>query len=333
MEKLVVGMIGAGRIGIVHTEALLAIPEVKIKVNADLRADELVDYSKKYNIPLIKDYHEILNDPEIDIVYICSSTDSHTQIIKDAANAKKHIFCEKPISKSDKETLEAFNAVKENNVKFFLGFNRRFDRNFLMTKKYVEEQRAGDLQIIRIDSRDPEAPSRSYVETSGGMFFDMMIHDFDMARYISGSEVEEVYAIGEALVDPDISDIDVDTAIVTLKFKNGAIGVITNSRQAVYGYDQRIEVFGSKGSISTENELESQVKISDVDGVHSEKPLWFFLQRYKDAYRKESEVFIEAILNDTEIPVGFEDGIIAQRIAFAAEESLKAKIPIKIELI
>lgn len=283
---------------------------------------------------ITKNYEDIINDPEINVVMICSPTNTHIEIIKAAAAAGKNIFCEKPISFSDEETLEAYEAVKKAGVKFQIGFNRRFDRNFSKVRRLVETKEIGDLHILKVTSRDPEPPSLEYIPTSGGLFMDMAIHDFDIVRYISGSEVEEVYVQGASLVNPEIGKLgDIDTAIVSLKFANGAMGVIDNSRQAVYGYDQRIEAFGSNGAATAQNELESTVEVSSKDGVKGDNPLHFFLERYNDAYIKETSEFFDAIRNDKEVSCSFRDGIMAQRIAAAANESLKTGVPVKVKLV
>ena len=230
--------------------------------------------------------------------------------------------------------MEAFEVVKKAGVKFQIGFNRRFDRNYSKVQGLVEEKEIGDLHILKITSRDPELPSLEYIPTSGGLFMDMAIHDFDMARFVSGSEVEEVFVQGASLVNPEIGKIgDIDTAIISLKFANGAIGVIDNSRQAAYGYDQRLEAFGSKGSANVKNETESRVEFLSKDGVKEDKPLHFFLERYNNAYIKEVTEFFEAITNDTEVSCTFKDGIMAQRIAMAAKESLENGKPVKVKLL
>ena len=190
----------------------------------------------------------------------------------------------------------------------------------------------GDVQIVKVTSRDPEAPPLSYVKVSGGIFVDMTIHDFDMVRYLSGSEVTEVSAVGACLVNPEIGQAgDVDTCIITLRFANGALGVIDNSRQAVYGYDQRIEVFGSKGCITADNETPNNTTYYTADGVMKEKPLWFFLERYNDAFIAEENAFVDACLNDTDTAVGAFDGLQPVLIAIAAKESCeKGGIPVKV---
>lgn len=329
-NKINVGIFGFGRIGKIHYKNLASNPNVNVKTVADPFFENTND--EYGDTVFVKDGQDIIDDAEIQAVYICSPTDSHITWINEAAKAGKDIFCEKPISFSDEETLAAYEVVKENNVKFQLGVNRRFDPNFSTVKGRIKDGAIGETQLLSIVSRDPEAPPISYVEKSGGLFFDMMIHDFDMARFIVGSEVSEVYATGDALINSDIKEYsDVDTAVVTLKFQNGAIGTITNSRQAVYGYDQRLEVFGSKGAVEVSNETNDRLKISTEEGIQSSKPMYFFLERYEKAYVVEDLAFIEAILNDTETPVGFIDGIMAQRLAFAANKSLKNNSPVKVE--
>ncbi|KKO52323.1 inositol 2-dehydrogenase [Paenibacillus sp. DMB20] len=332
-SKNVVGVIGAGRIGKLHIDNMKNMKNVRLKTVSDVFADQLEEWFKSSGVEnMTKDYHDIINDPEIDAIFICSPTDTHTSIIKEAANSGKHIFCEKPISFSDEETLEAYEVVKKTGVKFQIGFNRRYDRNFSKVRNLVETKEIGDLHILKITSRDPEPPSLDYVSRSGGIFVDMAIHDFDMARFITGSEVEEVYVQGAALVNPKIAELgDIDTAIISMKFANGAIGVIDNSRQAVYGYDQRLEAFGSNGSAIANNETESRVEVLSKEGVIGDNPLHFFLERYYDAYIREVKEFFEAIESDTEVSCNFVDGFMAQRIAMAAKKSLETGQPVKVD--
>ncbi len=333
MKRITVGVVGAGRIGKLHINNMKNMPHVRLKAISDIYAENLKDWFLTSGAEkLTKDYRELVHDPEIDAVFICTSTDTHVEIILEAANAGKHIFCEKPISFSEEETLKAYEAVQKAGVKFQVGFNRRYDRNFHKVKRMVEEKAIGDLHVLKITSRDPNPPSLDYVAKSGGIFMDMTIHDFDMARYISGSEVEEVYAQGATLIHPEFAELgDVDTAIITLKFANGAMGVIDNSCQAVYGYDQRLEAFGSKGSARVNNETESRVELVSKRGVMGDNPLYFFLERYNDAFIREVEEFLDAIMNNQEIRTTFKDGIMAQRIAMAAEESLISGRPAKVK--
>ena len=329
-----VGIIGAGRIGRVHVESICTkVGNAKIKALADPFMNEETDlWAKKMGVEITtKDYKEILADPEIDAVLICSSTDTHSPISVEAIQAGKHVFCEKPIDHDVAKIKEVIDALAKNPVKYQVGFNRRFDHNFEAVRDAVAAGKIGDTHIIKITSRDPEPPCADYVKVSGGMFLDMTIHDFDMVRFLAGCNAAEVYVEAAVLVDPAIGEAgDVDTAVITLKMENGAIAVIDNSRQAVYGYDQRAEVFGSKGMVATGNDTASAAVISNVDGVTGEKPLHFFLERYMDAYAKEIKCFIEAIENDTETPLGVEDGLQPVLMGLAAKKSLEEHRPVKI---
>lgn len=331
-KKIKIGIIGAGRIGKLHAENIsYFIPEVEIKSIADILADQIKDWAYGLGIKnVVKDYHEILSDPEISAVLICSSTNTHAQISIEAAEAGKHIFCEKPVDLSIDKIKRAIEAVEKAGVKFQVGFNRRFDHNFKKVRDLVMEGKVGEPHIIRITSRDPAPPPIEYVKVSGGIFLDMTIHDFDMARYLSGSEVEEVYVQAAALVDPAIGKAgDVDTAVVVLKFESGAIGVIDNSRKAAYGYDQRVEVFGSKGSAAASNDTPTNTILSTEEGVQGDKPLYFFLERYKESFIAEMRDFFSAILNDKDTPVTAMDGLKPVIIGLAAKKSLAEGRPVK----
>jgi myo-inositol 2-dehydrogenase/D-chiro-inositol 1-dehydrogenase len=326
MNKVRIGIIGAGRIGKIHADNLTRHPRAEIVAISDLFADDdLKEWASARGIPIVtNDSEVILANPDIDAVFICSSTDTHVPFIKQAAKQGKHIFCEKPISMDIRQTEEALEEVRRAGVQLQVGFNRRFDHNFRRIRDHVEAGAIGEVQLIKITSRDPSPPPESYIKVSGGIFMDMMIHDFDMARYLSGSEVEEVYAQGGVLVDPVFAEHgDVDTAIVTLRFVNGSLGVIDCSRKAVYGYDQRAEAFGSKGSATTENDFPNRVTLSTADGIWNDKPLHFFLERYNAAYVLEVEQFINCLLNGGSVPVNGHDGWQAERIALAAKKSLQ----------
>lgn len=332
--KLRIGVIGAGRIGKLHSNNLAnRVPNAQLVCISDVYEPAAKAQAEKLGIAYTTDYHDILNDPTIDAVFICSSTDTHSPISIEAAKAGKHIFCEKPIDHDLDKIKAVLEEVKKAGVKYQVGFNRRFDRNFKHVHDVVKNGGIGDVQIVKVTSRDPEAPPISYVKVSGGIFVDMTIHDFDMVRYLSGSEVEEVSTFGACLVDPEIGKAgDVDTCIINLKFANGALGVIDNSRQAVYGYDQRIEVFGSKGCITADNETANNTTYYTADGVMKEKPLWFFLERYNDAFIQEETEFVKACLEDTETPVGSFDGLQPVRIAIAAKKSWElGGVPVKVE--
>lgn len=333
MKTYNVGIIGMGRIGKVHAQSIAnLIPNATIKGITDVRQEGLREYADTMGIEKVYDDHKaLLADPEIDAVLVCSSTDTHAQISIEAAKAGKHIFCEKPIDYDLDRIDGVLEAVAEAGVKFQVGFNRRFDHNFARIHQVREEGTLGDPHIIKITSRDPEPPPVSYVKVSGGLFLDMAIHDFDMARFQAGGEVTEVYAVGASLVDPEIGKAgDVDTAIVTLKFDNGAMAVIDNSRQAVYGYDQRVEVFGAKGSMEARNDTATNTILRTADGVRKDKPLYFFLERYMASFAEEMKQFFEAISNDTEVPCGGKDGLNAVIIGLAAKKSLEEGRPVAI---
>lgn len=329
-----VGIIGAGRIGRVHiTSISTRVKDAVIKTVADpFLNDETAEWAKSMGVEhTTKDYKEIINDPEINAVLICSSTDTHSPISLEAIKAGKHVFCEKPIDHDIAKIQEVIDALKETNVKYQVGFNRRFDHNFEAVQKAVADGKIGDTHIIKITSRDPEPPCADYVKVSGGIFLDMTIHDFDMVRFLAGCNATEVYVEAAVLVDPAIGEAgDVDTAVITLKMENGAIAVIDNSRKAAYGYDQRAEVFGSKGMVAVSNDSTSSAVISNADGVTGEKPLYFFLERYMAAYAKEIKCFIEAIENDTDTPLGVMDGLQPVLMGLAAKKSLEEHRPVKI---
>lgn len=329
-----VGIIGAGRIGRVHiTSIATRVPDAVIKTVADpFLTEETARWAKTMGVEkTTKDYHEIMDDPEISAVLICSSTDTHSPISLDAIRAGKHVFCEKPIDHDVEKIMEVVHALEGTDLKYQVGFNRRFDHNFEALQRTVAEGRIGKPEIIKITSRDPEPPSLDYVKVSGGMFLDMTIHDFDMVRFLAGCDAEEVYVQSANLVDPAIGEAgDVDTAVITLKMENGAVAVIDNSRRAAYGYDQRAEVFGSLGMASVSNDSQSSVQISNGEGVTGEKPLFFFLERYMDAYGKEVSAFIDAIVNDRETPLNVYDGLKPVLMGLAAKKSSQEHRPVKL---
>lgn len=332
MQKVKVGIIGAGRIGKIHVDNLLRLPQVEVAAISDLFAGaELTAWAAERGIAVVtQDSGAIIANPDIDAVFICSSTDTHVPLIMEAAAAGKHIFCEKPVSMDIKQTIEATQAAEAANVKLQIGFNRRFDHNFKRIAEHVKSGTIGSPHIVKITSRDPNPPHKDYIRVSGGMFMDMMIHDFDMASFVSGSEITEVYAQGAVLIDPAFAEYgDVDTAVVSLKFANGAIGSIDNSRQAVYGYDQRVEVFGSKGSVTVTNDYPNTAEISTAETVYRDKPLHFFLERYQGAYVEETRMFIDCILYDKPVPVSGFDGLRAERAALAAKLSLVLQRPVR----
>jgi myo-inositol 2-dehydrogenase/D-chiro-inositol 1-dehydrogenase len=335
MEQLKIGVIGAGRIGKIHTENIARfIPQARLEGIADIKlSPEQESWAKSLGARIIsKDPEDLLKDPSISAVIICSSTDTHADLVIAAARAGKQIFCEKPVDLSVSKVKEALGVVKKAGVKLQIGFNRRFDHNFARIRQYTLDGEIGEVQIIKITSRDPAPPPPAYVAVSGGIFIDMMIHVFDMARFQAGSDITEVFAAGAVLIDPEIGKAgDVDTALVTLRFANGAVGVIDNSRKAVYGYDQRVEVFGSKGSAAAENDLPNTVRLSTEKSVSGEKPLYFFLERYKQAFVDEMVSFIDAVQNNKPTAVSGEDGLEDMYAALAAGKSLKEKRPVAVE--
>jgi len=326
MQRINFGLIGAGRIGHVHGESLAyRIPDANLVAVTDFYEQAAQKCAQKYQIPhAYNDHRAILDDPTIDAVAICSSTETHTQMIIESAEAGKHIFCEKPIALDLDQIDEALAAVEKSGVKLQLGFNRRFDSNFSHLQQVVARGEIGTPHIVRITSRDPAPPSLDYVKGSGGIFLDMTIHDFDIARFLISCEVEQVYATGRVLIDPAIGEAgDVDTAVITLHYTNGAIGIIDNSRQAVYGYDQRAEVFGSTGSIEAVNNTPHNTSHSTANGVQAAKPLYFFLERYMDAYVAEMKAFVQAIQDDTPTVVSGMDGRIPVVMGLAALKSVQ----------
>lgn len=332
MADVRIGVIGCGRIGKLHINNLTnAVKGVKVVAAADPMIDKTGarQWCEERGIPNVSDnFMDVINNKDVDAVFICSSTDTHCDIAMAAVKAGKHVFCEKPIG-YDVEKIEALIAeVKKAGVKFQVGFNRRFDHNHKAVADAVKDGTVGDPHIVIVSSRDPEPPPASYVAVSGGIFYDMMIHDFDMVRYVTGSEAVEISAVGACLVNPKLQEEsgipDVDTAVVTMKMANGCMAVINNSRQAVYGYDQRVEVFGSKGMASDANDLNNTTAVMTVDGCRTDKPLWFFLERYNRAFIDQVISFVDAIVNDKPTAVGAYDGLRPVLMAKAATESCQA---------
>ena len=317
---LKIGIIGAGRIGKVHLESIsYHVKNATVTAMADpFMNEETEKLIRSYGVSKVtKDYKDILNDKDIDAVLVCSSTDTHAAISIEAINAGKHVFCEKPVDHSIEKIQAVADALKEHpDIKFQVGFNRRFDHNFAAIRKAYDDGKIGEAHILKITSRDPEPPNPAYIKVSGGIFLDMTIHDFDMACFLTDSDVEELYVNSAVLVDPAIGEQgDVDTAIITMKMANGALAVIDNSRKAAYGYDQRAELFGSKGMVATSNDTVSSAVISNADGVTGEKPLFFFLERYMGSFSEEMRQFT---------------GLQSVKIGLAARKSVEEHRPVKI---
>jgi len=325
MKPITFGIIGAGRMGKLHADNLISrIDGAFLKAITDPFLDE--DWTASRTIPLTgKDHRIMLDDPEINAILICSPSSEHAPQLVECAEAGKHIFCEKPIALDPNTIRDALKVIDKSGVKLQVGFNRRFDPNFSAVQYQVVSGALGDPQIIRITSRDPDPPPPEYVARSGGMFLDMAIHDFDMARFLSGSEITEVHAYGAVLVDPEIGKAgDIDTAVISLKFANGALGIIENSRKAVYGYDQRVEVFGSKGTAMADNNTPTSMVVYNESGTIRDKPLYFFLERYEAAFVAEMHAFVNAVREDKSTVVSGKDGLAPVLIALAAQESLKS---------
>lgn len=330
-----IGIIGAGRIGKVHLQSITYhVKNAAVVAMADpFMNEETKAMIESMGVKKVyQDYHEILSDPEVDAVLVCSSTDTHASISIEAIKAGKHVFCEKPVDHSLEKIQEVADVLAEHpQCRFQVGFNRRFDHNFAAIRRAYDEGKIGEAHILKITSRDPEPPNPAYIKVSGGMFLDMTIHDFDMACFLTNSDVEEVYVQSAVLVDPAIGEQgDVDTAIITLKMANGALAVIDNSRRAAYGYDQRAELFGSKGMVVTSNDTLSSAVISDANGVTGEKPLFFFLERYMESFSEEMRQFVNACENGTEVPVGIHAGMQSVKIGLAAKKSVEEHRPVKL---
>ncbi len=330
-KRLRFGLIGAGRIGPVHAETLaFRVPQAQLVAIADLNPQAAHSVAGRCNIPrVLSSGEEIIADPEIDAVAICSPTDTHADLIVAASQAGKHIFCEKPISLSLKEIDRSTAAVDAAGIKLQVGFNRRFDSNFVRVRKAVISGEIGTPNLFHIVSRDPYPPPLSYLRPSGGIFLDMMVHDFDMARFLVGEEVEEIFAAGAVMVDPGFAkEDDFDTAVALLRFRGGAIGTIDNSRKSTFGYDQRVEILGSKGKIATENRYPNQVVVSGERTVYSDLPYNFFMQRYTDSFTAEVKAFTEAVLEDKPVPVTGADSRMPVVMALAAGKSALEHRPV-----
>jgi myo-inositol 2-dehydrogenase/D-chiro-inositol 1-dehydrogenase len=334
VKKLNVGIIGAGRIGKVHAETIaFRLPEATPVAIADLNREAAEQVAARCGIPKVAESsEEIFADPRIEAVLICSSTGTHADLVVQAAEAGKHIFCEKPIDHSLAKIDRALAAVAKAGVKLQIGFNRRFDANFARVRQAVASGEIGTPHLMHIVSRDPAPPPVSYVKVSGGIFLDMTIHDFDMARFLIGDEVEEIYTAAGVMVDPEIGKAgDLDTALVVLRFKSGVIGTIDNSRKAVYGYDQRVEILGSQGSIATGNCYPNQAVISTATAVRRDLPLNFFMDRYTDSFANELRAFVAAVLEDKPTAVTGIDGRIPVVMGLAARKSYDERRPVRLD--
>lgn len=334
MKKLRCGVIGLGRVGKMHVENMYLLPQLDIICAADYFIEEMSDWLYSVNITSgYKNYQELLQRDDIEAVFIFTSTDMHEEIVTAAAQAGKHIFCEKPLSMNEDEqaSMAVLRKVKEKGVTLQVAFNRRFDPQFHEVFELVRSGKIGRPQMIKITSRDPDLLPHDLIKRIGGLIFDFTMHDFDMARFMMQDEVSEVYVKGNTLIDPSLKNIDdVDTLAVMLTFRNGGYALIDNSRRAVYGYDQRVEVFGSEGMAYADNVSESTVKVFNSQHCIMKNPLPDFTVRYREAYRTEILHFIDSVLHHTPVVCTSEDALLAQRIAIAAQQSLKSGLPVKI---
>ena len=323
VDNVKVALFGAGRIGKVHAANLFRHSQAELSAVVDVHTPSAEALAAQYGAQ-VKSEAEVFADSAIDAILIGSATDTHAGLIEKGARAGKAIFCEKPIDLSVARVQACLEVVKEHGAKLFVGFNRRFDKNFRALKEALEEGSIGTPELVQITSRDPGPPQLSYIEVSGGLFKDMTIHDLDMACWLMGETPVKVSASGSCLVDTAIGEAgDIDTAVVTLEFAGGALAVISNSRRAAYGYDQRIEVLGSSGMLQADNVLESTLIKSSAAGVTGQKPLHFFLERYAEAYRAELDAFVTFVLGEANSEVSGEDGERALVLAEAAARALE----------
>jgi myo-inositol 2-dehydrogenase/D-chiro-inositol 1-dehydrogenase len=321
---------GAGRIGSIHAANLAAMHETQLLYVVDVNADAARALAVKHGAQVTR-VDAALADPNVDAVIIASSTDTHADLAIAAARAGKAIFCEKPIDLSLKRVDACLAAVAKAKVPMFVGFNRRFDPSFAALHARIGKGDIGNVEQVIISSRDPGLPPISYLKVSGGQFRDMTIHDFDMARWLLGEEPVELFAYGSCLVDPAVAKVgDTDSAMVVMKTASGKLCHINNSRRASYGYDQRLEVHGSKGRLIAGNRTATTVELADAAAVTQDKPLFFFLERYADAYRAELAAFVDAVVNRKPLPVTAHDGRQAIVLAEAAVKSLKTGRPVKL---
>jgi len=321
---------GAGRIGAIHAANLAASGDARLRYVVDVNADAAQKLAAKYRARATN-IGTALGDPEVDAVIIASSTDTHAELTIAAARAGKAIFCEKPIDLSLRRVDACLAAVKKARVPMFVGFNRRFDPSFAALRARIEAGDIGAVEQVVITSRDPGLPPIGYLKVSGGQFRDMTIHDFDMARWLLGEEPTELFAFGSCLVDPAVARVgDTDSVMVVMKTKSGKLAHINNSRRAVYGYDQRIEVHGARGRLLAGNRTPTTVELANSDAVSADKPLHFFLERYAEAYRIELAAFVAAVLQERPLPVTAEDGRQALVLADAAAKSLRTGRSVKL---
>jgi len=332
MKKLKIGIAGLGRIGKIHLNNLLELNNVEVIAVMD-PSFEAIKYAIGKGVELgLQNYKDLLEIKELEAIVICTPTNTHADYVEIAAKSGKHIFCEKPLDLNLQRINDVLKVVEKSKIKLMIGFNRRFDNEFCKVKSSVKSGFVGEPYLVKITSRDPAPPPIEYIKNSGGLFLDMTIHDFDMARFIVDKEIQEVYAKGEAFTDISISKAgDIDTAVIVLKYIDSTLAIIDNSRKAAYGYDQRLEVFGSKGMIQANNVMIDNNNLFTQNGVKSSLPISFFMERYADAYKKEIIDFIDSVTNNKEVSVSGIDGLKSLQIGLAAKKSLKENRPVKVD--
>ena len=332
MKKLKIGIAGLGRIGKIHLNNLLELNNVEVIAVMDPSFEALKYAIGKGVKSGLQNYKDFLEVKELEAIVICTPTNTHADYVEIAAKSGKHIFCEKPLDLNLQRINDVLKVVDNSKIKLMIGFNRRYDNEFCKVKSSVKSGFVGEPYLVKITSRDPAPPPIEYIKNSGGLFLDMTIHDFDMARFIVDKEIQEVYAKGEAFTDISISKAgDIDTAVIVLKYIDSTLAIIDNSRKAAYGYDQRLEVFGSKGMIQANNVMIDNNNLFTQNGVKSSLPISFFMERYADAYKKEIIDFIDSVTNNKEVSVSGIDGLKSLQIGLAANKSLKENRPVKVD--
>ena len=327
---LKVGLLGAGRIGQVHAAVVAAHEGSKLAAVSDVYAPAAEELAAKYHAQ-VRSSDEIIADDAINAVLIATSTDTHSDLIEAATQAGKAVMCEKPVDLSLERARACLKVVSVTGRPVMIGFNRRFDPSFAAIRDSLAAGQIGKAELLSVTSFDPAPPPVEYIKVSGGMFRDMMIHDFDMTNFIMGETPVSISASGACLVDPEIGRAgDIDTAVVTLSYADGKLAVIKNSRRAAYGYDQRLELLGADGLLQAQNMLENSVVKSTSQGVISAKPTYFFIERYMPAYKAEWAAFVAAVQEGDDMPVSLQDGVQALAMAEAAQRSFDTSKPVRL---
>jgi myo-inositol 2-dehydrogenase/D-chiro-inositol 1-dehydrogenase len=325
-----IAVIGAGRIGQIHAANLFQNDKAEVVFISDVVESAAQSLAKRCDAA-VASVDDVLGDASIDAIVIASSTDTHADLVEQAAAAGKAIFCEKPLDLCAVRAAECLLVAEKHGVLLCLGFNRRHDPSFSRLKAEIDAGTIGDVEVVSITSRDPAPPPVEYIQRSGGLFRDMMIHDFDIGRWLLGEEPDRIFAMGSVMADPKIAAAgDIDTAIAVLRTPSGRMCQITNSRRCDYGYDQRIEVFGSRGMVRADNQTSTKVEVANASGFATEPALPFFLERYDDAYRIQLDQFLRAAGGEDLAVPGGDDGVRALQLADAAQQSLESGLPVHI---